>query len=44
LDLNDKVAFAARYLNDQHLYDKLEKLADDSREQGDLQGLLLTGQ
>ncbi|CAF3659384.1 unnamed protein product [Rotaria sp. Silwood1] len=43
LDLNDKVAFAARYLNDQRLYDKLDKLADESREKGDLQGILLTG-
>ncbi|CAF4536070.1 unnamed protein product, partial [Rotaria sp. Silwood2] len=43
LDLNDKVAFAARYLNDQRLYDKLDKLAEESREKGDLQGILLTG-
>ncbi|UJR38550.1 hypothetical protein I4U23_031216 [Adineta vaga] len=43
LDLNDKVAFAARYLNDQRLYEKLEKLADDSRDKGELQGILLTG-
>ncbi|CAF3003699.1 unnamed protein product, partial [Rotaria sp. Silwood2] len=32
LDLNDKVAFAARYLNEQCFYDKLDKLADESRE------------
>ncbi|CAF1350017.1 unnamed protein product [Adineta steineri] len=43
LDLNDKVAFAARYLNDDRLYDKLDKLADESRKKGDLQGILLTG-
>ena len=43
LDLNDKVAFAARYLNDQRLYEKLDKLADKSRDKGDLQGILLTG-
>lgn len=43
LDLNDKVAFASRYLNDTRLYEKLDKLADESREKGDLQGILLTG-
>jgi len=43
LDLNDKVAFAVRYLNDQRLVEKLEKLAETSREKGDLQGILLTG-
>lgn len=43
MDLNDKVAFAAKYLNDQLLEKKLEKLADESREKGDLQGILLTG-
>ena len=43
LDLNDKVAFAVRYLNDQRLLEKLEKLAECSREKGDLQGILLTG-
>ena len=43
MDLNDKVAFAVRYLNDQRLFEKLEKLADESREKGDLQGILLTG-
>lgn len=43
LDLNDKVAFASRYLNDQRLYEKLDKLADESRDKGDLQGILLTG-
>ncbi|CAF0964213.1 unnamed protein product [Adineta ricciae] len=43
LDLNDKVAFAAKYLNDHLLEKKLEKLADESREKGDLQGILLTG-
>jgi hypothetical protein len=37
------VAFAVRYLNDQRLYDKLDKLADESRGKGDLQGILLTG-
>jgi len=37
------VAFAVRYLNDQRLYDKLDKLADESRQKGDLQGILLTG-
>ena len=41
--MNDKVAFAVRYLNDQRLFEKLEKLADESREKGDLQGILLTG-
>jgi hypothetical protein len=43
LDLNDKVAFAVRYLNDQRLFEKLEKLSEESREKGDLQGILLTG-
>ncbi|CAF4004965.1 unnamed protein product [Rotaria magnacalcarata] len=43
LDLHNKVAFAARYLNEQRLYDKLDKLAEESREKGDLQGILLTG-
>ncbi len=37
------MAFAVRYLNDQRLYDKLDKLADESRDKGDLQGILLTG-
>jgi hypothetical protein len=37
------VAFTARYLNDQRLYEKLDKLADESRDKGDLQGILLTG-
>ena len=43
LDLNDKVAFTARYLNDQRLHEKLDKLAEEAREKGDLQGILLTG-
>lgn len=44
LDLNDKVAFAVKYLNDQRLFDKLDKLAEESRDKGDLQGILLTGE
>ncbi|CAF3513676.1 unnamed protein product, partial [Rotaria sp. Silwood2] len=43
LDLNDKVTFAVRYLNDQRRYDKLDQFADESREKGDLQGILLAG-
>ena len=43
IDLSDKVAFAARYLNELRLYEKLDKLAEESREKGDLQGILLTG-
>lgn len=43
LDLNDKVAFAVRYLNDQRLLEKFDKFAETSREKGDLQGILLTG-
>jgi len=30
-------------LNDQRLYEKLDRLADESRDKGDLQGILLTG-
>ncbi len=43
LNLNDKLAFAARYLNNQRLYEKIDKLADESRKKGAPQGFLSTG-
>ncbi|CAF2041398.1 unnamed protein product, partial [Rotaria magnacalcarata] len=41
LGLHDKVAFAARYLNEQRLYDKLDKLAEESREKAIFKELFL---
>ena len=43
LDLNDKVAFAARYLNDERLVPTLNQFVEQSEERGDLQALILTG-
>ncbi|CAF1264064.1 unnamed protein product, partial [Didymodactylos carnosus] len=43
LDLNDKVGFSCRYLNDQCLDIYLDKLSMESKSKGDLQGIILTG-